>query len=207
VDPTHESAHNTPMRKLQWLRLGIAGVGTWAVAGFGWAEQSFKDVEQAVALIRPTIPSSTANGIVIFSPVDGGVEVWARISGLPSGTRHGFHVHVFGDCSDVLTGSAGPHYDPTGNMMRMAQTGMLPLGDLEDLSAGEDGTVEVRFTARDLTIAGAENAILGRGLMLHESYADPKDPMSTSGDAIACGTIGVYNKDRTVGEKQTEAKQ
>jgi superoxide dismutase, Cu-Zn family len=195
------------MRKCRWIRAGVAGISVfsvWAVAALSWAEQSFKDVEQAVALLRPTMPNSQANGIVIFSPTESGVEVWARISGLPSGTRHGFHVHVFGDCSDVLTGSAGPHFDPTGNMMRMMQTGMLPLGDLENLSAGEDGTVEVRFKARDLTIAGAQNAILGRGLMLHESYSDPNDPMSSSGDAIACGTIGVYNKDRTTASASSE---
>jgi len=167
------------------------------------AEASFEGVEKAVAIMQPVGSESRARGKVVFSPGDDRIEVFAHIEGLPSGTRHGFHIHIFGDCSDVLSGSAGPHFDPTGNMMRMTSTGMLPLGDLKDLSAGPDGTVEVRFSAPGLTIAGAENAILGRGILLHESFSDPNDPMSSSGDAIACGTIGVYNKDR---DKQQRAE-
>ena len=142
--------------------------------------------------MRPT-QGSQVEGIVIFSQVEGKIEIYARLKGLPAGTRHGFHVHEFGDCSAADGSSAGAHYDPTMNMPGMHQHGMRPLGDLEDLSASETGTVEVRFSAPGLSIAGAENAILGRGILLHESFADPNDPMSSSGSAIACGTIGVYN--------------
>ncbi len=179
------------LRTASWLGLGLLASG----ASVG-AQPSFEGVEQAIALIAPVGDVSKVRGKVIFTPGEGRVDVLARIEGLPSGTRHGFHIHVFGDCSDVLTGSAGPHFDPTGNMMRMTSTGMLPLGDLEDIRADAEGKAEVRFSARGLSIAGPENAILGRGLLLHESFSDPNDPMSSSGDAIACGTIGVYNKER-----------
>jgi Cu-Zn family superoxide dismutase len=153
---------------------------------------SFVDVEKAIALLKP-IGTNTASGIVLLSPVEDGIEIHARIEGLPSGTRHGFHVHVFGDCSSDDGSSAGPHYDPTHNMAGIMHHGMKPLGDLEDLMADENGRVEVRFKAPRLTLAGAKNGILGRGLLLHESFADPSDPMASSGKPISCGTIGVVN--------------
>jgi superoxide dismutase, Cu-Zn family len=153
---------------------------------------SFADVEELIAVLRP-IGTNTASGIVRFSPTAEGIEIHARIEGLPSGTRHGFHVHVYGDCSSEDGSSAGPHYDPTHNMAGMMHHGMKPLGDLEDLMADEGGRVEVRFNAQRLTLADAENAILGRGLLLHESFADPNDPMASSGKPISCGTIGVFN--------------
>ena len=156
------------------------------------AGESFENVTTAVAVLRPT-KGNGAEGIVVFSPTDGGVELSVRIWGLPSGTRHGFHVHEFGDCSAPDATSAGEHYDPTMNLPGMHHHGMRPLGDLEDLAAGQDGKVEIRFKAPGLTVAGAKNAILGRGLVLHASFDNPNDPMSSSGARIACGTIGVYS--------------
>ena len=72
--------------------------------------------------------------------------------------------------------------------------GMKPLGDLDDLRADENGRVEIRFLAPGLSLVG-ERPILGRALLLHESFDDPNDPMLVSGDRIACGTIGVRNPD------------
>jgi len=202
LDPRHGAAHNDAMqthirtrdrvRSRSWLLAACAAfAAVFALAGIGQAARSFEDIEIAVAILSP-IQGNTARGVVVFKPHEKGVEITARIEGLPSGTRHGFHVHRFGDCS-AGADSAGPHYDPTHNLPGMHQHGMKPLGDLEDLSAGPEGTVEVTFLAPGLTIAGAENGILGRGLLLHESAADPSDPMSSSGAAISCGTIGVRN--------------
>jgi Cu-Zn family superoxide dismutase len=131
---------------------------------------------------------------VRFTPRADGVELEVAIGNLPSATRHGFHVHEFGDCSAPDASSAGAHYDPTGNMAGMHRHGMKPLGDLDDLVADAQGRVVVRFVARELSLVG-ERPILGRALLLHESFDDPNDPMTVSGDRIACGTIGVRNPD------------
>jgi Cu/Zn superoxide dismutase len=67
---------------------------------------------------------------------------------------------------------------------------MRPLGDLNDLRPDAQGRVVIRFVAPELSLAG-DRPILGRALVLHESFDDPNDPMMVAGDRIACGTIGV----------------
>jgi superoxide dismutase, Cu-Zn family len=153
----------------------------------------FSEVREAIAVLRPTAGHG-ASGTVRFAPHADGVQVQVSIDGLPAGTRHGFHVHEFGDCSAPDAASAGPHYDPTGNMHGQHRHGMRPLGDLDDLVADAQGHVAVRFVARDLDLVGSR-PILGRALLLHESFDDPNDPMLVSGDRIACGTIGVRQPD------------
>lgn len=156
------------------------------------ASPGFEAVREGVAVLSPTA-GHAVRGIVRFTPHAEGIAVRVRIEGLTQGTRHGFHVHEFGDCSAADASSAGPHYDPTGNAAGQHHHGMRPLGDLDDLRADPNGRVEVSFIARRLSIAGSENPILGRALVLHQSFEDPNDPMSQAGDRIACGTIGVLS--------------
>jgi Cu-Zn family superoxide dismutase len=153
------------------------------------AAAPFAGVKEAIAVLHPTA-GHRASGTVVLRPHPDGVELEVTLEGLPPGTRHGFHVHEFGDCSAPDASSAGPHYDPTGMMAGQHHHGMKPLGDLSDLVAGPDGRVSIRFVARDLSLVDA-HGILGRGLLLHESYDDPEDPMLASGERIACAAIGV----------------
>jgi Cu-Zn family superoxide dismutase len=158
----------------------------------GAAAPGFEAVREAVAVLLPTA-GHNVRGVVRFSPHPEGVALQVRIEGLSQRTRHGFHVHEFGDCSAADASSAGPHYDPTNNAPGRHHHGMQPLGDLDDLRADPQGRVEVSFIARRLSLAGATNPILGRALVLHASFEDPTDPMSQAGDRIACGTIGVLS--------------
>jgi Cu-Zn family superoxide dismutase len=157
------------------------------------ASSGFDGVREGIAVMRGT-EGHEVRGVVRFFPHPDGVELDVAIEGLPSGTRHGFHVHEYGDCSAPDASSAGAHYDPTGTMAAQHATGMRPLGDLDDLRADPEGKVKVRFVARALSIT-KENPILGRALLLHESFDDPNDPMVAAGDRIACGTIGVHQPD------------
>jgi superoxide dismutase, Cu-Zn family len=149
----------------------------------------FEAVQAAIAVLSPTAGNG-ARGVVRFAPHPEGVELIVKVEGLPQGTRHGFHVHEFGDCSASDASSAGEHYDPTNNKPGRHQHGMRPLGDLDDLRADAQGKVEVRFVARALSITGT-HPILGRALVLHAGFENPSDPMSDAGARIACGTIGV----------------
>jgi Cu-Zn family superoxide dismutase len=167
--------------------VGLA-LALW-IPAHGFGADGFEGIQAAIAVLAPTA-GNTARGTVRFTPHPDGVELTVRIEGLTQGTRHGFHVHEFGDCSAADAASAGPHYDPTHNAPGQHQHGMKPLGDLDDLRANAQGVVEVRFAARALSIAGT-HPILGRALVLHAGFADPSDPMGDAGARIACGTIGV----------------
>jgi superoxide dismutase, Cu-Zn family len=170
-----------------WLPAGLALA--LALPAHGSGAPGFEGVQAAIAVLAPTAGNG-ARGTVRFAPHPNGVELTVRIEGLPQGTRHGFHVHEFGDCSAPDASSAGAHYDPTNNAPGRHQHGMRPLGDLDDLRPNDKGVVEVRFVARALSIAGV-HPILGRALVLHAGFENPADPMSDAGARIACGTIGV----------------
>lgn len=49
-------------------------------------------------------------GTVEFTPAPSGVQVSSKIDGLPAGP-HGYHVHLYGDCSDPTAESMGGHLD------------------------------------------------------------------------------------------------
>ena len=186
---------NGDTRKVKACALQRAAMLAWFATlpcSCGAAAPSFDVASEGVAVLLPTAGHSV-RGIVRFTPHPEGVAVQVRIEGLSQRTRHGFHVHEFGDCSAADASSAGPHYDPTNNAPGRHQHGMSPLGDLDDLRADPQGRVEVKFIARGLSVAGPTNPILGRALVLHASFEDPNDPLSQSGDRIACGTIGVLS--------------
>src|SRR5712691_7405892 len=70
------------------------------------------DVKEAVAVVQGTKGNEKVMGVVKFTDTGAGVKVVADIEGLEPNSEHGFHVHEFGDCSDMEKAmSAGGHYN------------------------------------------------------------------------------------------------
>jgi Cu-Zn family superoxide dismutase len=65
------------------------------------------------AVVVLTNDSQNVTGTVTFTQAyrNGGTEVYAKIKGLVSGTKHGFHVHETGDLSGGCE-SLGLHFNP-----------------------------------------------------------------------------------------------
>ena len=91
-------------------------VGVLALAGCGNAGAPEKkgelSVTKAVAVLHPT-RGSKVEGTVAFTREKSGMRVTASLKGLSPGL-HGFHIHMFGDCSAPDATSAGEHFNPTG---------------------------------------------------------------------------------------------
>jgi superoxide dismutase, Cu-Zn family len=66
--------------------------------------------DQFVATVRGSPKYPSLRGTVTFRPSPGGVQVESRVDGLPAGP-HGYHVHVYGDCSDPAAKTMGAHLD------------------------------------------------------------------------------------------------
>ena len=75
------------------------------------------NISKAVVKLNPT-DGNTANGVVWFTNVVGGVKVEGHIEGLRVGI-HGFHIHQFGDCSASNGKSAGGHLILKGASMAL----------------------------------------------------------------------------------------
>jgi Cu-Zn family superoxide dismutase len=150
----------------------------------------------AVAVIQP-LGDSKVTGKVTFHLTDSGVKVVADVEGLPAG-KHGFHIHEFGDVSDSAKGmSTGGHYDPMGSKHHVLPNddgtmpaGMHHAGDMGNLVADDSGKAHLEITLPDVSINGI-NAIVGRGVIVHEKPDDGGQPTGNAGGRIACGVIGV----------------
>jgi superoxide dismutase, Cu-Zn family len=126
-------------------------------------------------------------GMVHFTQEKEGVRVQANVQGLPPGL-HGFHVHEKGNCDSAGMG-AGGHFNPMTHKHGMPDSTQHHMGDLGNLTAGDDGIATLNAVFPDLTLEGA-NAVAGHALIVHAKADDGGQPTGNAGGRISCGIIG-----------------
>lgn len=133
---------------------------------------------------------SELTGIAIFIQDSFGVSLQLNIENTPPG-EHAVHLHEVGDCSADDASSAGGHWNPT--IEDHGKWGEAPhhLGDIGNISVGEDGIGNLTLTTDRWTIGGGgETDIYGKALIVH---ADPDDftsqPTGAAGGRIGCAVI------------------
>jgi Cu-Zn family superoxide dismutase len=147
-------------------------------------------VTKAVAVVAPTL-GNKCRGEVRFIQSAEGVKVMARFEGLEPNSKHAMHIHQYGDCHAADASSAGGHYNPENHPHALPETEMRHAGDLGNIQADAQGMAKVDIVAKNITISGAKNPILGRAVILHKLPDDGSQPAGNAGDRIACGVIGV----------------
>ncbi len=148
-------------------------------------------VNHAIAVMYPT-EGQQVTGIVEFleSDSEDGVRVMTRIKNLPAGS-HGYHIHLYGDCSSGDAESAGTHFNFTGSSENPPKDIKHITGDLGELDAGENGEAEAEVTIKNAQLQGAYS-IIGRSVIIHEKGNDPQSPpIGAAGSRLACGVIGI----------------
>lgn len=149
---------------------------------------------QALANVSGSESFPGIRGKVRFYQTDGGVIVWAEISGLPLGVQpcgeriFGFHIHQGTGC-----GGSGPE-DPFPQAMAHYNPGDCPhpfhAGDLPPLFGNNGLAVSAFLTNRFFL-----DEIIGRAVIIHDRPDDfTTQPSGGSGTKIACGVI-----ERTMG--------
>ncbi|KAF0305915.1 Superoxide dismutase [Cu-Zn] [Amphibalanus amphitrite] len=115
---------------------------------------------KAVCVLRGDV----ASGVVYFEQAgsDQPVKVTGEVKGLTKGD-HGFHVHEFGDGTNGCV-SAGPHYNPFGKTHGGPDDEVRHVGDLGNVTAGDDGVAKVDISDKLLTLSGP-HSIIGRTLV------------------------------------------
>jgi superoxide dismutase, Cu-Zn family len=147
-------------------------------------------VKKAICLLYPT-EGNQVTGKVTFTEVEGGVRVVALVSGLEPNSKHGFHIHEYGDCSAVDASSAGGHFNPMNMEHGGPMDNMRHAGDLGNLEADANGNATIDRVDQALTLRGDES-IIGLSVVVHKSADDLKtQPTGNSGPRIACGVIGL----------------
>ena len=125
----------------------------------------------AVATISE-IDGSGITGTATFTEVDEGVHVTIEIQNVTSGL-HAMHLHT-GSCTDI-----GPHWHPMGIpagtpgipvVQATLDTPPIGIGEMGNISVGEDGRGILAFTTPFWSVGGDPNTdILGKLIMIHET--------------------------------------
>lgn len=143
----------------------------------------------AVCVLHPT-EGNKVKGIVTFKQTLEGVSIVADVEGLTIG-KHGFHIHEFGDCSELDGKSAGGHFNPEGKNHGAPDALERHVGDLGNLSADETGKAHYESVNNYLSLSGP-NSIIGRAIIVHEGEDDlTSQPTGNAGGRVACGVIGI----------------
>ena len=136
----------------------------------------------------------TKIGTAKFTSTANGVKVSVNVSHLTPG-EHGIHIHNVGKCEAPDFKTAGGHFNPTGahHGAKNSQEPHPHLGDLENLTVGQNGKAKATFTISGATLGDGQNSLFhegGTALVIHAKADDlMSDPSGNSGDRIACGVI------------------
>ncbi|HEX6434355.1 MAG TPA: superoxide dismutase family protein [Gemmatimonadales bacterium] len=130
-------------------------------------------------------------GTLTLSDAGQAIALSGRLSGLPTG-EHGIHIHTVGQCDGPKFETAGDHWNPTNRKHGKDAPGGPHLGDLANITAGQDGSASVETTTPGGTLRGADAALDsdGAAVVVHAKRDDYKtQPSGNSGDRIACGVV------------------
>lgn len=153
--------------------------------------EPFQNVRELVALVSPLSEDEKAKGVVRFQMVPEGVRILADFDGLEPGSKHGIHLHQFGDLTAKGALSAGDHYNPEGKPHGLPDSEDRHAGDFGNLTADSKGRASIDLVVKNLSLAGPKNPILGRTLIIHAKQDDGSQPSGNAGDRIAAGVVGI----------------
>ena len=152
---------------------------------------STPSAKQAIATIGPASDSSVT-GMATFTQNSDQITLTIEIQGATPGI-HAVHIHESGDCSAPDGKSAGGHWNPTGVAHGKWGEGEFHLGDLGNITVGEDGTGGIELTTDLWEIGtGSDVDVIGRGIVVHAGADDfTSQPSGDAGARIGCGAIAL----------------
>lgn len=152
--------------------------------------------KMAMATIKPSKAATTqpvANnvmGTVTFTQAGDSVKVNVNLTGLPSNSTHGIHLHEKADMSDPALMSVGPHFNPEGHKHGGPGSPMAHAGDFGNITSDANGNVNTEMTMKGITLDNGPMGIVGRSVIVHAKADDLKtDPSGNSGARVAGGVI------------------
>jgi Cu-Zn family superoxide dismutase len=169
------------------VALGVmAMIGSAGAQTEGEAPEKPAIPSKAVAVMIPTA-GNEVHGIVMFEQQGEAVRVRGKITNLSPG-EHGFHIHEFGDLSKADGTSAGGHYNPKGTAHGGPGSEEHHVGDLGNITAGEDGVASFDHTFKFLQL----HHIIGRSVVVHAGKDDlESQPSGDAGPRVGVGVIGI----------------
>lgn len=122
-----------------------------------------------------------------------GVRIRFQLTGMTPG-QHGAHVHAVAKCEPPGFTSAGGHLNPGGKQHGHQNPAGWHLGDVGNITAKADGSVDQMVLVRGVTLAAGPTSVFGpegaSALVVHANPDDEKtDPAGNAGPRIACAVL------------------
>lgn len=172
--------------RTSFLIAAIAAAG-FAVPALAASEDQ---AQAAVAVLHGTQGNDDIQGTVRFTPAKDGLAYTTEASGLKPG-KHGYHIHLYGNCSGSDGKTAGTHFNLKGSSLNPPKDIDRITGDLGNLDANDDGKAHDSGLLKSAKLSGTKS-IIGRGIIIHEKPNDPSQPpIGAAGSRQACGVIGI----------------
>lgn len=177
------------MKSLRMFVAAVAAAGVLITGAVAIAADH--EATEAVAVLTAT-EGNEARGTVHFKEMNGKIKIHAEVKGLKPGADHAIHIHQWGDCSSADGKATGGHYNPEGHDHGLPSGGAKRhAGDLGNLKADDKGVAVYSIEVDNISISGAKNPILGRGVIVHAGADDGGQPTGNAGGRIAQGVIGL----------------
>jgi Cu-Zn family superoxide dismutase len=145
--------------------------------------------KQATAAIG-SASGSEVTGTAVFKQSGDTIVLTVDIQNAVTGV-HAVHIHESGDCSSPDGKSAGGHWNPTDVPHGKWGEGEFHLGDIGNMTVGEDGTGKIELTTDQWEMGtGSIRDIVGKGIIVHAGVDDfTSQPSGAAGARIGCGAI------------------
>ena len=137
-----------------------------------------------------SLGDSGVTGMAVFTQNGDQITLTAEIQGASPGL-HAIHIHAYGDCSAPDGKSAGGHWNPTDVAHGKWGEGEYHLGDIGNITVGEDGTGRITLTTDLWEIGtGSDIDVVGKSIIIHADADDfVSQPSGAAGARIGCGVI------------------
>lgn len=142
--------------------IGIANTGQGVVnRATGQAETV--STRQAICELRSD--SGKVFGRITFEQpkdADTPVQVRARVCGLDPNSKHGFHIHEYGDLTGTssITDLVGGHYNPFGKPHGLPGNKERHMGDMGNLVTDKHGSAQYHDVAMDAIMLHGDHSII-----------------------------------------------
>lgn len=158
--------------------------------GTASGQRADEDQPQAAVAVLHATAGNKIKGTVRFTPGDDGLRVETVATGLTPG-EHGYHIHLYGDCSIADGSSAGTHFNLQGSSLNPPKDIDRITGNLGSLFADQNGNAQANNLIQHASLTGPKS-IIGRAVIVHAKANDPKHPpIGAAGARQACGVIGI----------------
>ncbi|RJS92850.1 superoxide dismutase family protein [Salinisphaera sp. Q1T1-3] len=169
------------------LVAGLSSVGA-AQAADGASQED--QAQAGIAVLSGTEGNADVHATIRFMPTDDGLAYTTVAHGLKPG-KHGYHIHIYGDCSGADGKSAGTHYNLQGSSLNPPKDIDRITGDLGNLVADANGDAHDTGVLENGALTGPKS-IIGRAVIIHAKANDPSQPpIGAAGARQACGVIGI----------------